>query len=91
MKVSKRDGKLEDFSEMKIVAALVKSGSSITLADEIVGEFKNAFRGRDVVESSEIREFVLSRLRERDPRAHENWLRFDSQTKGIELRAKGSR
>lgn len=90
MRVSKRDGRMEDFSKMKIVAALVKSGSSVTLADEIAGEFGSVFKGRDVVESSEIREFVLSRLKERDPRAYENWLRFDSKTKGIGLRVKGS-
>lgn len=83
MKVRKRDGREEDFSKMKIVSALVKAGSPVRLADELASECENAFKGRDVVESSEIREFVLSRLRERDPRSYDNWIRFDSKTKGI--------
>ncbi|MCS7103412.1 MAG: ATP cone domain-containing protein [Candidatus Korarchaeum sp.] len=83
MKVRKRDGREEDFSKIKIVAALIKSGSSVELADEIVSGCESAFKGRNIIESSEIREFVLNRLKERDLRAYENWLRFDSQTKGL--------
>lgn len=86
MRVRKRDGREEDFSKMKAVAALIKSGSSIELANEIASECENLFRGRSIVESSELREFILNRLRERDPRAYENWLRFDSQTKGLNFR-----
>jgi len=87
MRVRKRDGREEDFSKMKIVAALVKSGSSVGLADRIASEVEDAFRSRDLVDSSEIRELVLSRLKESDARAYENWLRFDSKSKGLEPRA----
>ncbi|MEM0016918.1 MAG: ATP cone domain-containing protein [Candidatus Korarchaeum sp.] len=89
MRVMKRDGREEDFSKMKIVAALIKSGSSIELADEIASECENLFKDRSIVESSEMREFILNRLRERDPRSYENWLRFDSRTKGLEPRMRG--
>mgnify|MGYP001772684906 CR=1 FL=1 len=83
MKVRKRDGREEEFSKMKIVSALVKAGASVNLAEEIARECESKFRERESVESSEIREFVLSILRERERLAYENWLRFDSKAKGI--------
>lgn len=83
MKVKKRDGREEDFSKMKIVAALVKAGASVSLAEEIASECESRFMGRESVESSEIKEFVLSVLRERERSAYDNWLRFDSMAKGL--------
>jgi transcriptional regulator NrdR family protein len=82
-KVRKRDGREEEFSKMKIVSALIKAGSSVELADKIAEECESVFGGKDYVETSEIREFVLSKLRDVDKQSYENWLRFDSRAKGL--------
>jgi transcriptional regulator NrdR family protein len=82
-KVRKRNGKEEDFSKMKIVSALIKAGSSVELADKIAEECESKFRGREYVESSEIREFILSKLKEVEKDSYENWLRFDLRAKGL--------
>ncbi len=84
MKVRKRSsGTEEEFLPVKIVAAAIKAGASVELADEVAKAVQEKFKDRDVVDSSEIREFVLSYLKEREPSAYENWLRFDSRVKGI--------
>ncbi len=84
MKVRKRStGEEEDFLPVKIVAAAIKAGASVELADEVARAVQERFKDKEVVDSSEIREFVLSYLREKEPRAYENWLRFDSRVKGI--------
>ncbi len=84
MKVRKRStGTEEEFLPVKIVAAAIKAGASVELADEVAKAVQEQFKGRDVVDSSEIREFVLNYLKEREPFAYENWLRFDSRVKGI--------
>ena len=84
MKVRKRGtGDEEDFLPVKIVAAVVKAGASVELADEIAKAVQEHFKDREVVDSSEIRTFVLERLKEREPDAYDNWLKFDSKVKGI--------
>ena len=83
MKVRKRDGSEEDFNPVKIVAAVVRAGASVELADKISKEVEEKFKDKDVVESKEIREFVLSKLKEGEPPAYENWLRYDRNVKGI--------
>lgn len=83
MKVRKRTGSEEDFLSIKIVSAVVKAGASVELADEIAKSAEEHFKGRDVVDSSEIREFALSYLKEREPLAYENWTRFDSRVKRV--------
>ncbi|MDK2384164.1 MAG: ATP cone domain-containing protein [Candidatus Korarchaeota archaeon] len=84
MKVRKRStGTEEEFLPVKIVAAAIKAGASVELADEVAKAVQEKFKGKDVVDSSEIREFVLNYLKEREPSAYENWLRFDSRVKGI--------
>ncbi len=84
MKVRKREtGEEEDFTPVKIIAAAIKAGSSVTLADELAKAAQEHFKDKDVIDSSELRTFVLEYLKERDPKAYENWLRFDSKVKGI--------
>ncbi len=83
MKVRKRDGSEEDFNPVKIVAAVVRAGASVELADKISKEVEEKFKGVETVNSSEIREFVLTRLKESEPSAYESWLRYDKNVKGI--------
>ncbi len=84
MKVRKRGaGAEEDFLPVKIVAAAIKAGASIELADEVARAAEEHFKDREVIDSSELRAFVLEYLKEREPQAYENWLRFDSKVKGI--------
>ncbi len=84
MKVrKKRASQEEDFLPIKIVAAAIKAGASVELADEVAKAAKEHFKDKEVIDSSELREFVLGYLKERDPRAYDNWLRFDRRVKGI--------
>jgi len=83
MKVKKRGGSEEDFLHVKIVSAAVKAGASVELADDIAKSAEEHFKEREVVNSSEIREYVLNYLKEREPLAYENWIRFDSRAKGV--------
>ena len=84
MKVRKKGtSQEEDFLPIKIVAAAIKAGASVELADEIAKAAQEHFKDKEVIDSSELREFVLEYLKERDPRAYDNWLRFDRRVKGI--------
>ncbi len=83
MKVKKRDGSEEDFNPVKIVAAVVRAGASVELADKISKEVEEEFKEKEVVSSQEIRDFVLAKLKEMEPPAYENWLRYDKNVKGI--------
>ncbi len=84
MKVRKRNTENEeDFIPVKIVSAAIKAGASVELADELAKAAIEHFRDKEIVDSSELRAFVLEYLKERDPKAYENWLRFDSKVKGI--------
>ncbi len=83
MKVRKKDGKEEDFNFVKIVASVVRAGAGVDLADRIAKDTEEHFKERDIVESKEIREYVLSKLKEEEPSAYENWLRYDKNVKGI--------
>ncbi len=84
MKVRKKGtGNEEDFLPVKIIAAAIKAGASVSLADELAKAVQEHFKDKDVIDSSELRNFVLEYLKEKDPRAYENWLRFDSKVKGI--------
>lgn len=84
MKVRKKGtSQEEDFLPIKIVAAAIKAGASVELADEIAKAAQEHFKDKEVIDSSELREFVLSYLKERDPQAYDNWLRFDRRVKGV--------
>lgn len=83
MRVRKRNGSEEDFLLVKIVSAAVKAGASVELADEVAKSAEEYFKEKEVVDSSEIREFVLNYLKEKEPSAYENWIRFDSRAKGV--------
>jgi len=79
MKVTKAQGKVEEFLPEKIVVAVVKSGGSPVVAREIAREVEQGFKGRDSVASSEIKSEVLKRLKSKDPNAYASWLEFDKK------------
>ncbi len=84
MKVRKKGtSQEEDFLPIKIVAAAIKAGASVELANEIAKAAQEHFKDKEVIDSSELREFVLGYLKERDPQAYDNWLRFDRRVKGV--------
>jgi len=78
-KVSKRDGRTEEFIPEKIVVSAVKSGASPNAAREIAKEVE-----RDAgatISTSDIRERVLEGLGRRNPDWRRNWEVYDQAVK----------
>ncbi len=82
MQVKKKDGTLEVFMPEKIVVSIVKSGASYEIAREIAASVSN--RSDNVIESSAIREIVLSELTSRGQRdAVDHWHSYEQQRRTI--------
>mgnify|MGYP001626489167 CR=1 FL=1 len=78
-KVKKADGSVEDFKTEKIITAITKAGGAQDLARQIAEEVANSFAQKDMVESKEIRNAVLARLKSRDKKTYNSWLAYDKQ------------
>ncbi len=78
MRVVKKDGSEEDFVREKISVALFKNGLDINTARAIANAVENKFASKDKIASSEIREEVLTRLKDKRPDLYESWLSFES-------------
>lgn len=79
-KVVKRDGRVEDFSAVKIYNACIAAGAPEEVAHEIAREAEEKIR--DGASTAEIRRFVLHRLKEMAPHAYEAWVFYDRIAKG---------
>ncbi|MEZ0346442.1 MAG: ATP cone domain-containing protein [Infirmifilum sp.] len=79
-KVVKRSGKVEDFSQEKIYNSCIAAGAPPEVAHEIAKEAMEKIR--DGASTHEIRRFVLLRLKEMAPQAHEAWTFYDRIVKG---------
>lgn len=79
-KVVKRSGKVEEFNAQKIYNACLSAGAPPEVALEISKEAEEKIR--DGASTSEIRRFVLHRLKEMAPHAYEAWTFYDRVTKG---------
>ncbi|HDS59423.1 MAG TPA: ATPase [Thermoplasmatales archaeon] len=86
-KVIKKDGREEEFIPEKIVVSAVKSGAPPELAREIAREIQ-ATR-QETMESKEIRERVLEKLRAVNPVYEHNWRSYDKAAKRLYDRYKG--
>ena len=76
MEVKKRDGTTEAFMTEKVVVSVVKSGAPYEDAREIASSLSS--RSESVLESSEIREYVISELTSRgQTSAVEHWEEYD--------------
>lgn len=80
MEVRKRDGSTEPFMSEKVVVSAVKSGAPYEDAREIAASLSS--RSESVLESSEIREYVISELNSRGhSSAVKHWEEYDRARK----------
>ncbi|MGY5874400.1 MAG: ATP cone domain-containing protein [Candidatus Thorarchaeota archaeon] len=80
MEVKKRSGTTETFMSEKVVVSAVKAGASYEIAREIASSLSS--RTESTIESSEIREFILSELRSKGATsAADSWESYDSTHK----------
>ncbi|AKG38714.1 MAG: ATP cone domain-containing protein [Infirmifilum sp.] len=79
-KVVKQSGKVEDFNPQKIYNACIAAGAPPEVAHEITKEAEEKIK--DGASTSEIRRFVLLRLKEMAPHAHDAWVFYDRIMKG---------
>ena len=80
MEVKKIDGSTEIFMPEKVVVSAVKAGAPYETAREIASSLSS--RSESVLESSKIREIVLTELRERGAKSSADaWESYDSEHK----------
>ena len=80
MQVRKQDGTLEVFMPEKVVVSIVKSGAPYEDARSIASSLSS--RSENEMESSEIREFVHSQLRNRGHKSSiKSWNEYDREMK----------
>ena len=81
MEIKKRSGSTEVFMPEKVVVSAVKCGCSYDTAREIASSL--SARSESVLESSEVREYVLTELRSRgETTAADSWESYDKSKKG---------
>ena len=82
MEVRKRNGSTETFMSEKVVVSAVKAGASYEMAREIASSLSS--RTDSIMESSEIRLYVLSELRSRGASsAADSWESYDRESKSL--------
>ena len=85
VKVTKRDGRTEDFIIEKVVVSMVKSGAPADVAREIARNVESEATGISPVAvgipTEDIRTKVLEELRKRNPEWEKNWLVYDRSVK----------
>lgn len=82
MEVVKRSGEREAFMPEKITVSAVKAGAPYETARSIAGAAQSEFES--VTETAQIRDYVLSELRERgEVSVAESWERYDHEKKGL--------
>ncbi|RLF44932.1 MAG: ATPase [Thermoplasmata archaeon] len=79
--VVKRDGKEEEFIPEKIVVSMDKGGASLDKAREVADEIKKIDKER--IETKEIREKILERMRAENPLMEKKWLAYDKSVKRL--------
>jgi transcriptional regulator NrdR family protein len=80
MEVKKRDGSTEVYMPEKVVVSAVKCGCPYDTAREIASSLSE--RSESTIESTEIREYVLSELRSREASsAADAWEVYDRDKK----------
>jgi transcriptional regulator NrdR family protein len=78
-RVTKRDGRTEEFMPEKIVVSAVKSGATPEAAREIAGEVERG--AGESIDSEQIRARVLEGLGRRNPEWRRNWEVYDQAVK----------
>ncbi|MCI4408674.1 MAG: ATP-binding protein [Thermofilum sp.] len=79
-KIVKSTGKLEEFDRNKLIKSIVDAGAPEEIAIEIAKEVESKLQ--EGMTTSEIRRYVLARLKELAPQAYEAWTFYDRIAKG---------
>ena len=79
IKVTKRDGRVEEFIPEKIVVSAVKTGAPVDLARQIAKEVEKT--SNDKTNTNEIKKKVLEELRKKNPEYEKAWLVYDRSVK----------
>lgn len=80
-KVIKKDGREEEFVPEKIIVSMVKGGAPLEKARKIADEIKKI--DKEKIETKEIREKVLERIRVEYPLMEKKWLSYDKSVKRL--------
>ncbi len=75
-KVKKRDGRLEEFKESKIVAACKKAGATARQASDIAKDVSAKVVGKVTVTAEEISKMVVKSLKEVNKNAAGTFVKF---------------
>jgi len=79
VKITKRDGRVEEFIPEKIVVSALKTGAPVDLARQIARDVEKT--AKDKTSTVEIRKKVLEELRSKKPEYEQNWLVYDRSVK----------
>lgn len=78
-KITKLDGRSEDFIYEKIVTSAVKSGATVDVARHIAKQIESSIK--EGASTKEIKQMVLEALRKENPDWEDNWLTYDRAVK----------
>jgi transcriptional repressor NrdR len=78
-KVTKRDGRSEDFIYEKIVTSAVKSGAAVDVARNIAKQIESSIK--EGASTKKIKQMVLEALRKVNTDWENNWLTYDRAVK----------
>lgn len=79
--VVKKDGREEEFIPEKIVVSMVKGGAPLGKAREVADEIQNI--DKEKIETKEIRERILEKMRVEHPLLEKKWLAYDKSVKRL--------
>lgn len=79
-KIVKSAGRLEEFDRNKLIKSIVDAGAPEEIAVEVAKEVESKLQ--EGMTTSEIRRYVLARLKELAPQAYESWTFYDRIAKG---------
>jgi transcriptional regulator NrdR family protein len=81
MRVKRKNGNEEEFIREKIVVAIVKAGGNTEGARRIAQEVESSLATSPTITTEQIRTEVLNRLKERDAKAYQGWLDYETQNR----------
>jgi 2-phosphoglycerate kinase len=79
LKVTKRDGRIEEFVPEKIVVSIVKVGVPTDVARQIAKDIQS--KVKEKISTAEIRKIVLENLRKSKPQWEQDWLIYERVVK----------
>jgi len=74
--VKKRDGRIQDYIESKIIAGVKKTGATAKEAEEVAKEAAKKLANRAEVTAEELSEIVVTALRKVNKKASEAFVKF---------------